>query len=176
MRSSTLDYACPNKAIDRVVLSYDDFNSYLLVVDEASRYAWVFLTKSKDPPLEIIGAFFALHGHLDGRCVRTNQGGKLASRTAFGNLLLWDFWYMLEPTGADSPSQNGAVEINNDKFGIWTRSLLHGSGLPAKYWSAALVHLVYLHNHLVHSATGYTPFELYNNQQPNLKYLKSFES
>jgi hypothetical protein len=45
MRSSTLDYARPNKAIDRVVLLYDGFNSYLLVVDEALRYAWVFLTK-----------------------------------------------------------------------------------------------------------------------------------
>ncbi len=176
MRSSTLDYARPNKAIDWMVLSYDGFNSYLLVLDEALRYAWVFLTKSKDSPLDIIGAFFALHGHPDGGCLRTDQGGELASSTAFGDLLLWDFPYTLEPTGADSPSQNGAVEIYNDKFGTWTRSLLYGSGLPAKYWSAALVHLVYLHNRLVHSATGFTPFEMYNNQQPNLEYLKTFGS
>jgi hypothetical protein len=162
--------------IDWVVLSYDNFNLYLLVVDEALRYVWVFLTKSKDPPLDIIGAFFALHGHPDGECVWTDQGGELASSTAFGNLLLRDFRYRLEPTGADSPSQNGAVKIYNDKFGIRTRSLLYGSGLPAKYWSVALVHSVYLHNRLVHSATGSTPFETYNNQQPNLEYFKTFGS
>ncbi len=82
----------------------------------------------------------------------------------------------MEPTGADSPSQNGAVEIYNDKFGIWTRSLLYGSGLPAKYWLAALVHSVYFHNCLVHLVTGYTPFEAYYKIQPDLKYLKIFGS
>ncbi len=88
MRSSTSDYAHPNKATDLVVLSYDGFNSYLLIIDEASRYAWVFLTKSKDPPLDIIRAFFTMHGHWDGGCVCTDQGGELASSSAFGDLLL----------------------------------------------------------------------------------------
>ncbi len=111
----------------------------------------------------LIGAFFALHGHPDGWCIQTNQGGELASSSAFGNLLLRDFWYRLEPTGADSPFQNGAIKIYNDKFGIPPHSLLYGSGLPAKYWSAALVHSVYLHNRLVHSATESTPVEMYNN-------------
>jgi hypothetical protein len=82
----------------------------------------------------------------------------------------------LEPTGADSPLQNSAVEIYNDNFGICTRSLLYGSGFPAKYWSAALVHSIYLHNRLVHLATGSTPFEVYNKQQPDLEYLKTFGS
>ncbi len=82
----------------------------------------------------------------------------------------------MEPTGSDSPSQNGAVEIYNDKFGICTRSLLYGSGLPAKYWYTALVHSIYLHNRLVYSATGSTPFEVYNKQQLDLEYLKTFGS
>jgi hypothetical protein len=57
MRSSTSDYAHPNKVTDWVVNSYDGYTSYLLVIDEASRYAWVFLTKSKDPPIDSICAF-----------------------------------------------------------------------------------------------------------------------
>jgi hypothetical protein len=60
-----------------------------------------------------------------------------------------EFQYCLEPTGADSLSQNGAVEIYNDKLGIRTRALLYGAGLPAKYWSAALVHSVHLHKLLL---------------------------
>jgi hypothetical protein len=78
--------------------------------------------------------------------------------------------------GADSPLQSGAVEIYNDKFGIRTRSLLYGAGLPAKYWSAALVHAVYLHNCLVHLATSCTPFEYYYKMKPDLEYLKTFGS
>jgi hypothetical protein len=132
MRASTSDYARPNKSTDRVVSSYGGYTSYLLVVDEASRMAWVFLTKSKDPPIDIVRAFLTLRGHSDGGCVRTDQGGELASSGAFRDLLLREFSYSLEPTGADSPSQNGAVEIYNDKLGIRTRALLYGAGLPAK--------------------------------------------
>jgi hypothetical protein len=66
MRLSTSDYACPNKSTDQVVSSYDGFTLYLLVIDEASRYTSVFLTKSKDPPVDIMCAFLTLHGHPDG--------------------------------------------------------------------------------------------------------------
>ena len=176
MRASTTDYSRPNKSTDRVAQSYDGYTSYLLIIDEASRFAWVFLTKSKDPPLDIVRAFLRLHGHEDGGCIRTDQGGELASSYAFGDLLLTEFNYTLEPTGADSPSQNGAVEIYNGKLGIRTRTLLYGSGLPAKYWSAALIHAVYLHNRLVHSVTLCTPFESYYSMKPDLQYLKTFGS
>jgi hypothetical protein len=117
-----------------------------------------------------------LHGHPDGGCIQTDQGGELASSVAFQDLLLRDFRYTLEPTGTDSPTQYEAVEIYNNKFGIRTRSLLYGASLPEKYWSAALVHLVYLHNCLVHLAILCTPFEYYYKLKPDLQYLKTFRS
>jgi hypothetical protein len=60
MRASTTDYAQPNKSSERVMSSYDGYTLYLLIIDEASRYAWVFLTKSKDPPLDIVRAFLRI--------------------------------------------------------------------------------------------------------------------
>ncbi len=94
----------------------------------------------------------------------------------FQDLVLCTFHYTLEPTGADSPSQNGAVENYNDKFGMRTRTLLYGSSLPADYWSAALLHTVYLHNCLVHSETRKTPFKGYYGVKPDLVFLKLFGS
>ena len=84
--------------------------------------------------------------------------------------------YVLEPTGADSPSQNGAVEIYNNKLAIRARTLLYGSGLPAKYWSSALIHSVYLHNRLVHKVTKKTPFEGFYGAKPDIRHLKLFGS
>ena len=46
MRASTSDFSRPNKKTNRVVTSCDGFSSYLLIVDEATRFIWVFLTKS----------------------------------------------------------------------------------------------------------------------------------
>ena len=176
MRPSVVDYSQPHKGTDRVVRSYDGYTSYLLIIDEASRYVWVFLTASKTPPLDIVMEFLHHHGHEDGGSIRTDQGGELARSAAFQDLLLQQFHYTLEPTGADSPSQNGAVEIYNDKFAVRTRTLLYGSGLPAQFWSAALLHSVYLHNRLVHAETRKTPFEGYYGLKPDLAYLKLFGS
>ena len=111
LRASTDDYSRPDKEKDRVVLSYDGFNSYLLAVDEISKYVWVFLTKSKEPPIDIIKLFLTKHGHKDGGLIRTDQGGELARSSAFRDACSeLDNPYIIEPTGADSPSQNGAVE------------------------------------------------------------------
>jgi hypothetical protein len=120
MQASSLDYQRPSKATDRVIASWDGYSSYLLVVDEASRYIWVFLTKSKEPPLDIIDTFLEHCGHELGELICTDQGGKLACLFAFMDMFLRKHKYDIEPTGADSPSQNGAVEIYNAKLVIRT--------------------------------------------------------
>jgi len=89
--------------------------------------------------------------------IHTDQGGKLARSNAFHGTMLKDFSYVVECTGADSPSQNGGTEIYNNTLAVKVRTLLYGSGIPAKFWSAALLHAVYLHNRLVRSATHKTP-------------------
>ncbi len=95
---------------------------------------------------------------------------------ALSDMVLQTHHYVVEPTGADIPSQNGAVEIYNGKLAVRARTLLYGSGLPAKYWSAALLHLVYLHNQLVHHVTQKTPFKGYYGIKPDLTHLKMFGS
>jgi hypothetical protein len=45
-----------------------------------------------------------------------------------------------------------------------------------KYWSAALVHAVYLHNCLVHLATSNTPFKYYYIMKPDLEYINSLSA
>jgi hypothetical protein len=53
---------------------------------------------------------------------------------------------------------------------------LYGAGLPAKFWSAALLHAVYLYNRLVHSVTHKTPYEGWYGQKPDIAHLKTFGS
>jgi hypothetical protein len=158
MWSSTKDNKWPNKATERVVTLYDGYSAHLVIVVDASWRVWVFLTKSKDPPIDILRAFMSRYGLKTG-LVRTDQGGELARSSAFCTIMLNEFGYVVEPTGADSPSQNGRAEIYNNTLAVKVRTLLYGSGLPARFWSAALLHAVYLHNRLVHSAINQTPYE-----------------
>ena len=124
MWASSSNYRKLNPKTDQVVRSWDVYSSYLLIVDEASRFMWVFLTKSKDPPLDIVDSFLKKFGHNDGGSIRSDQGGELAKSAALADTVLRDHNYVFEPTGADSPSQNGAVETYNDKLAVRTRTLL----------------------------------------------------
>ena len=78
MRASSSDYRRPNPKTDRVVQSWDGYSSYLLIVDEASRFMWVFLMKSKEPLLDIVDSFLKKFGHDNGGSIRSDQGGELA--------------------------------------------------------------------------------------------------
>ena len=177
MRASNTNYTRPNLQSDRVVHSYDGYNSYLLVVDDKSAMTWVFLTRSKEPPLTIVRLFLQTFGRPDGGfMIRCDQGGELGRSPAFVTMCAEEFRYYVEPTGADSASQNGQAEKWNDVFAITTRALLYGAALGPSYWSAALLHGVYLHNRRVHSRTGRTPFESWWGSRPNLRYLKLFGS
>ena len=178
MRASTFDYLKPNATQDRIVESYDGFNSYLAIVDELSKFIWIFLCKSKEPSTDMVCAFLTRFGrpNKEGGMIRTDQGGELARSELFRTTLLEKHNYVVEPTGANSPSQNGQVEKYNHVLGVTVRVLLYSSGLRATYWSAALLHAVYLHNRRCHKALMKTPYEAWYGLKPRLKHLRVFGS
>jgi hypothetical protein len=175
MHSSTEDYKWSNKSTDRIVTLYNGYSAHLIIVDGASCQVWAFLTKSKEPPIDILQAFMKKFGIGTG-IIRTNQGGKLACSNSFWEIMLKDFGYFVEPMAANSPSWNGGGEIYNNTLAVKVWTLLYGTCLSAKFWSAALLHAVYLHNCLVHSATNKTPYEGWYGRKPNVTHLKTFGS
>ncbi len=78
MRASCFDYCLPRLGIDRVVECFKGYLAYLIIVDKCSRYVWVFLRKLKEPPVNLVKAFLAIHGSQVGGAIRTDQGGELA--------------------------------------------------------------------------------------------------
>ena len=108
-------------------------------------WVWMFFTRSKEPPIDILRAFMSKFGLAKG-LIRTDQVGEIVQSSAFHNMMLDEFKYVVEPTGADSPSQNGDTETYNNTLAVKIQTLLYGSGLPVKFWSTALLHAVYLNN------------------------------
>jgi hypothetical protein len=175
MCASTHNYKRHNKTTNRIITLHDGHSAHLIIIDGASRRIWAFLTKSKVPPLDILRSFMTKFGSGNG-VVRTDQGGELARSASFRDMMLRDFNYVVKPTGANSPSQNGGAKIYNNMLAVKVWTLLYGSGLLAKFWSAALLHAVYLHNRLVHSATNKTPYEGWYGRKLNVAHLKTFGS
>jgi hypothetical protein len=158
------------------VTSVDGMNSYLSIIDKATRYMWVFVTKSKTPPLEavemILTKFKSTHSH---RTVRTDQGGELGKSSDF-TALIAKCGFSLEVTGSEASAQNGIIENPNKTFGQMMRCLLHSSELGPEYWTYALQHSVYIRNRLPHKSIGITPYEALTGTKPNLSGLRIFGS
>jgi len=83
MRVSTSDYTQPDAKRDHVVQSFDGFNSYLLIVNEASHVVWILLCKSKDPPIDEASTFLSEFGLRSGGLIRYDRGGELARLDVF---------------------------------------------------------------------------------------------
>ena len=98
----------------------------------------------RTPPIGEMSAHLKVFGLESGGILHSNQGSELSKCNKF--MMQKRHGYKVKPTGADSPSQNGGVKRWNQTWAITVRTLLYGAALDAKYWSAALVHVVYLHN------------------------------
>jgi hypothetical protein len=125
IQASTSDYTLAtsaNSTTDRVVEPYDGFVAYLIIVDECSKFIWRFLCKSKETPINLVSHFLQMYGRTSGGVIRCYQGGKLARSHAFRSTMLKKHLYIVKPTGADSPSQNGGT-----KNGMihWQLQLMH---------------------------------------------------
>ena len=178
VRASSIDYGItpPANPEDRVVYSFDGYNSYLIIMDWRSKRGWIFLRKTKDPPVSLVHIFLKKFGLPTGGVIQCDQGGELARSAEFRTMALGGCLYVVEPTGADSPSQNGGAERWNGSMATTVRALLYGAGLPPKYWSAALLHAMYLHNCRVHVDTRMTPYEAWHGHKPDLSRLRVFGS
>ena len=158
------------------IRSHEGYNSYVLIVDHFTRYIWVFLTKNKTPPINIVTQFLNTYGTKDGvRIIRTDQGGELARSNAFKHVLD-KAGYSLEITGSDNSSQNSIAERPHRTLGNMVRAGLENSGLHPKFWSDALLHAVHVKNRLPHAAfdNKMTPYEKLTGMKPDLSNLRIF--
>ena len=161
----------------KLVTSIDGYRSYCLMIDRASRYIWIVLTKRKTPPIqEVKDLLQRLKQNVKNpyKTVTTDLGGELAKSKAFQSMLSEES-YILKTTGAHGSAQNGLAEKPNQDLATMMRSMLYGAGLGSQYWSYALRHAVYLKNRLPHSSlANVTPYEIMNGKKPNMSKIRVF--
>jgi len=150
----------------RLIISLYGCNSYLIIIDQATRYTWTFLAKTKLPQIDNIKQFLAIHGSTvtTQHRIRTDKGGELQFQQ-----LVKEAGYILEPTASDASFQNGITERQNCTSGDMMRSMLRGANL-------VLIYAVYIKNRLPHHSIGQIPFQAYTGKRPDLKHLRIFGS
>ena len=158
------------------ILSSQGFKAYIIIKDIFTKYRWVILTKNKSPPIKFIRHFLRRYSNPNARnkFIRTDLGGELYRSEKFREMVLNEWDYQPQGTGAYSPWQNGHAENVNRDIGNKLRTMLWGSDLPTTYWDYALIHLIFVSNCIKHTGQEKSPYELLTGHRPNLRRLRTW--
>jgi transposase InsO family protein len=119
---------------------------FMLVVDEYSRYKWVFLLKSKD---EAAGHLITLtrrlntaftHRQLRVQDIFSNQGSEFMNKYVEGHCR--DEGIEIRTSNAYSAQESGFVERGNGVVTEKLRVVLEETQVPFELWGEALPHIV----------------------------------
>nr|GFA52854.1 retrovirus-related Pol polyprotein from transposon TNT 1-94 [Tanacetum cinerariifolium] len=122
----------------------------LVVIDDYSRYTWVFFLHYKDEASE-----------------------------EFKNKTLAKFFNEVGITqqfsAARTPQQNGVVERRNRTLVEAARAMLTFANLPLFLWAEAIATAYFTQNRsIIHKRFDKTPYKLMNKRKPNIKFLRVF--
>ena len=73
-----------------------------------------------------------------------------------------------------SPQQNGVAERMNRTLVESVRSMIFGARISKVYWGEAVTTAAYVHNRVVTSSAGNTPFEWWYKKKPDVSHFKVF--
>ncbi|GJW48697.1 retrovirus-related pol polyprotein from transposon TNT 1-94 [Tanacetum coccineum] len=150
----------------------------LVIVDDFSRFTWVYFLRSKDETPEIIKKFIA-QAQLNYKAkvckIRTDNG------TEFKNATLKAYYeklgIMQQFSIARTPQQNGVVERRNHTLVKAARTMLIFSRLPEFLWAEVVATACFTQNQsIINTRHNKTPYELLRGRKPNVEYFHVFGS
>ena len=157
--------------------SFGGSRYFITFTDDYSRYSRSYFMTHKSESFGKFKEFKATAEKETGlniKAIRADRGGEFMSEEF--RSYLGEHGIKQESTAAYSPQQNGVAERLNRTLGEAARSMMIHAGLSNAYWAEAVSTATYLKNRIVTSAlkNGITPYQMWFNQKPNLKHLRTF--
>ena len=150
----------------------------LTLIDDCTRYTWVYLLKKKSEVFEKFKVWKAeveTQTGLKLKTLRSDNGGEYwsADMTRF----LEKEGIVHQSTVPKTPEQNGVAERYNRTLVEMARCMLHGAKLKSGFWGEALMTANYLRmrcpvKHLEDQKV--TPLEAFYGTRPNVEHLRVF--
>ncbi|PKU80502.1 Retrovirus-related Pol polyprotein from transposon TNT 1-94 [Dendrobium catenatum] len=158
------------------VPSHQGFRYYLILVDDYSRFVWLFPLMLKSDVFNTFKQFVTFIERQTNRklkVLRTDGGGEFVNQNFQSFIKAAG---ILHQTSCPyTPEQNGIAERKHRHIITTTRTLLHTAGLPTSYWLEAAYTATYLINRMPSATTKYiTPIQRMFNVKPSYEHLRIF--
>ena len=131
------------------MISQEYYKYFVTVIDDYTRFNWIYFLRSKSEVFPMFKAFLALietQFYAKIKILRSDSGGEYMSN---------EFQHFIQSHGIISqrscpftPQQNGVAERKNRHLLDVVRTLLIESFVPPRFWCEALSTAIYLINRL----------------------------
>ncbi|KAJ4793822.1 Pol [Rhynchospora pubera] len=160
------------------VLSISKKRYVFVVVDDYSRFTWVFFLAHKE---EAFDHFVKFSNRVENEKglkisrIRSDHGREFEN-AKFDELCI-EKGYKQEFSAPRTPQQNGVVERKNRTLQELARTMLHEFAVPKFLWAEAVNTACHVVNRAcIRSQLKKTPFELWFGHTPNISYFRVFGS
>ena len=146
----------------------------LVIVDEYTRFTWVYFLHRKDETAAILLDHVRMieTDEFKVKILRSDNG------TEFKNSAMEEFCkykgIIQQFSAPGTPQQNGVVERKNRTLIEAGRTMLEDANLPTYFWAEAINTACYTQNCSLINKHGKTPYEMVKGKKPSVKHLHVF--
>ena len=155
------------------VTSTQDYSYYLSLLDDFSKFTWIFPLTTKSDALQVFitfKSFIEKHLHKHIRTIQTDWGGEFRSFSTY----LAQFG-IYQASLSSYSHQNGIIEIKHRHIVDIGLTLLAQANLPLKFWWSAFHTAVFLINKLpTPTWNNISSYQKLFHQKPNYNFLRTF--
>jgi transposase InsO family protein len=148
----------------------------LIIIDDYSRYSWVFFLESKD---EVFEHFWLLALRLNNehpnylKVIHSDNGSEF--RNASFDEFCLEHGIDQQFFTPHIPQQNGVIERKNRSLVEMARTMLDEHRTPRRFWGKAISTACYISNRIfLRSILYLTPFELHFGRKPSVSHFRPF--
>ena len=156
--------------------THGDKRYFLTIVDDYSRFTWIFLLTLKSDCYSSFVNFYHMidtqFGHKI-RKIRSDNGGEFTSTNFQSFLQLKGIIH--QTSCSHTPQQNGLVERKHQHLLSVARSFHIQANLPIYLWGYSITHAAYVINRLPSEVIGHkSPYEMLHKKPPSYNTLRVF--
>ncbi|WVZ54674.1 LOW QUALITY PROTEIN: hypothetical protein U9M48_005438 [Paspalum notatum var. saurae] len=148
----------------------------LVVVDDFSRFSWVFFMEFKDEAFGFVRDLVLRlrnESHKAMRAIHSDNGGEF--KNSWFETFCRDLGLEHQFPSPYTPPQNGVVERKNRTLVEMARTMLDEHRTPRRFWAKAVNTTCYIANQIfLRAFLGKTSYELRFGRQPSINHLRPF--
>ena len=148
---------------------------FMTLIDDATRYCYIYLLKTKDEAFHYFKIFKAeVENQIERKIkrLRDDRGGEYISNE-FSQFCA-EHGIIHEVTPPYSPQSNGVAERKNRTLTDLVNAMLESSGMSYEWWGEAILTANFVLNRVVIKNKDIIPYEGWKGLKPNVNFLRTW--